>query len=219
MVGLMSKSVPFVNSDLNIDLLTNIELDLHRFRELIPPERMRRDAPKPPSGSVATRRSWRSSPWRSRSGYCWTPATASVSERARPHLVPVLLLVIATFVVYGRILEHDFLLSWDDFYYVTSNEAIKEISWKNIRTVFSSYYVGNYAPVRMLSYMLDHALWGLRAGGFLLVNLLLHALNGLLVYRLFYRFHANITVAACGAAIFLLHPLQVEQYFQQQGSK
>lgn len=34
-----------IRPDLNIDLLTNLELDLHRFQELIPPERMRRDAP------------------------------------------------------------------------------------------------------------------------------------------------------------------------------
>src|SRR6185369_17294505 len=132
------------------------------------------------------------------------------TKRTHPHLIPLLLLVVATFAVYGRILGHDFLLSWDDYYYVTSNDAIKEISWGNVRTVFSSYYVGNYAPVQMLSYMLDHALWGLRASGFLLVNLLLHALNGLLAYRLFYRVHADITTAACGAAVFLLHPLQVE---------
>src|SRR6185369_17064696 len=96
------------------------------------------------------------------------------TKRTHPHLIPLLLLVVATFAVYGRILGHDFLLSWDDYYYVTSNDAIKEISWGNVRTVFSSYYVGNYAPVQMLSYMLDHALWGLRASGFLLVNLLLH---------------------------------------------
>lgn len=131
-------------------------------------------------------------------------------SKVRPHLVPVLLLVAATFAVYARILNHDFLLSWDDFYYVTSNEAIKGISWKNIRTVCSNFYVGNYAPVQMFSYMLDYSLWDMRPGGFLLVNLVLHTLNGLLVYRLLYRFHATISLAACGAAVFLLHPLQVE---------
>lgn len=132
------------------------------------------------------------------------------SERAYPNLLPLLVLFAATVAVYGRILCHDFVLSWDDYYYVASNEAIKAISWQNIRTVFSSYFVGNYAPVQMLSYMLDHSLWGLKAGGFLFTNILLHYLNGLLVYRLFYRFHASITMAVCGAAIFLLHPIQVE---------
>jgi MoaA/NifB/PqqE/SkfB family radical SAM enzyme len=34
-----------IRSDLNIDLLTNLELDLQRFQEQVPPEKMRRDSP------------------------------------------------------------------------------------------------------------------------------------------------------------------------------
>lgn len=131
-------------------------------------------------------------------------------DRLRSHLLPLLLLATATMAVYGRILGHDFIRSWDDFYYVTDNDAIKAVSLENLRAVFSSFYVGNYAPVQMLSYMLDHALWGLHAGGFLCTNLLVHLLNGLLAYRLLYRFHADMALAFCGAAVFLLHPLQVE---------
>ena len=112
--------------------------------------------------------------------------------------------------VYGRILGHEFILSWDDYYYVVSNEAIKEITWANIRAVFSSYYLGNYAPVQMLSYMLDFAIWGLDPGGFLLTNLLIHLASGLLVYRLFLHLHKSCYPAAVGALVFLTHPLQVE---------
>jgi protein O-mannosyl-transferase len=128
----------------------------------------------------------------------------------RPHIWPLLLLLAAVVAVYGRILGHEFLFNWDDSIYVTGNAHFLGFTRENVRRVFTSYYAGNYAPVQMLSYMLDYALWGLRAGGFLLTNIVLHALNGLLVYRLFLRLHGERLVATVGAAMFLLHPVQVE---------
>ena len=124
--------------------------------------------------------------------------------------IPLLLLVAATLMVYGRILGHDFIFNWDDSAYIIDNEAVQGFSLDHIRTVFSSYYVGNYSPVQMLSYMLDHSLWGLRAGGYLFTNLLIHLLNGLLLYRLIFRLHADRLAAAVAAGLFLLHPVQVE---------
>lgn len=133
-----------------------------------------------------------------------------IPQSLRPHLLPVLLLVIATFAVYGRILGHDFMSNWDDNRYILENPDVQGISWLRIRAVFSRYYVGNYAPVQMLSYMLDHAIWGLWPGGFLFTNLLLHTVNGLLLYRLFIRLINDRLAAWLGASLFLVHPVQVE---------
>lgn len=123
---------------------------------------------------------------------------------------PVLLLATAAFAVYWRVLGHDFIFNWDDNLYVTENPAVQGFSWEHVRTVFGRYYGGNYAPVQMLSYMLDYSLWGLRAGGFLLTNVLIHSLNGILFYRLLLRWHGERLLALAGAAFFLLHPVQVE---------
>ena len=131
-------------------------------------------------------------------------------EAFRPHLLPVLLLMIAAFAVYARMLGHDFLSNWDDNRYILENLDVQGISWPRIRAVFSRYYVGNYAPVQMLSYMFDHAVWGLRAGGYLLTNLVLHFCNTLLLYRLLLRLVGGRLAAWCGAAFFLVHPVQVE---------
>jgi protein O-mannosyl-transferase len=132
-----------------------------------------------------------------------------LTEKLR-RLWPELLLVLAVVAVYGRILGHDFIFNWDDNRYVFDNPAIKGLSWPHLRQVFTSCYVGNYAPVQMLSYMLDHVLWGLRPGGYLLSNILLHALNGIVFYRLLLRLHADRCLALYAALIFLLHPVQVE---------
>jgi tetratricopeptide (TPR) repeat protein len=131
-------------------------------------------------------------------------------ERCRPHLVPAIVLLLLSFAVYGGILDHDFIYNWDDSRYVSENADIQGFGPDRLKAVFSKYYVGNYAPVQMLSYMLDYALWGLWPGGYLLTNLLLHAVNALLLYRLFLQLVGGRLAALTGAALFLVHPVQVE---------
>lgn len=131
-------------------------------------------------------------------------------EKLKPHLLLVLLLVIAVCAVYAQMLNHQFLSNWDDNRYVLENADIQGFGWERIKAVFSTYYVGNYAPVQMLSYMLDYAVWGLWPGGYLFGNILLHTANGLLLYRLFFRLMGGRAAAFFGAAVFLLHPVQVE---------
>lgn len=130
-------------------------------------------------------------------------------NKFRPHFIPVLLIILSTAAVYGRLLGHDFQ-NLDDPLYVTLNSAITGFSWEHIKVVFSSFYVGNYAPVQMMSYMLDYTLFGMRPGGFLFTNVIIHTANGVLAYWLFLRFHGNRLLATVAAGIFLLHPAQVE---------
>ncbi len=129
---------------------------------------------------------------------------------SRSSLLPLFCLLAVTFAVYGRILGHGFLQVWDDNAYVTNNPDAWGISWAHVRSAFSRYYVGNYAPVQILSYMLDYGLWGLRPGGFLLTNIVIHAANGMLLYRLLRRWYVDRCVPLCASALFLLHPVQVE---------
>jgi len=70
-------------------------------------------------------------------------------------LLPPLFLLAITFAVYWTSTGHEFLTGWDDPTYVTKNEVIKGFTWDHARTAFTTYYVGNYAPVQIISYMLD----------------------------------------------------------------
>jgi hypothetical protein len=133
-----------------------------------------------------------------------------ISERFRGHFLPALLLITATLAVYARTLGHDFLMNWDDSTYVTANRSVHGFSLENVRVVFTNFYAGNYAPLQMLSYMLDYTLWGLWPGGFLLTNVALHAVNGLLLYMIILKTTSEKLVAIVAAGIFLLHPVQVE---------
>ena len=131
-------------------------------------------------------------------------------DKLKPHLWPAVTLLMAVVAVFGRTLGHDFLSNWDDHTYVTRNEAIRGITFDHLKAAFSSLYVGNYAPVQIISYMLDYSLWGMRPSGFHGTNLLLHALNGLLFYLLVFRITGRRAWAFPAAALFLLHPVQVE---------
>lgn len=125
-------------------------------------------------------------------------------------LAPPLLLLIATVSVYAVTGNFGFLVTWDDKDYLISNETVNGFTWTHLKEAFSGYYMGNYAPMHILSYMADHALWGLNPAGYHMENVLLHGMNGVLFYLLLRRLAMTEWQAAAAAWIFLFHPVQVE---------
>lgn len=133
------------------------------------------------------------------------------ADRATPwRLTAALVLLAGTFLVYGRALGHDFLSDWDDNLYVTGNPDVKSITLENLGRVFTSFYAGNYAPLQMISYMLDWSLWGSHATGFILTNLLLHALNAFFFFALLACLRVSALPRLLASLLFLVHPVQVE---------
>ena len=126
------------------------------------------------------------------------------------HILLSALLVLLTWWIYGEIVNHEFLTDWDDPIYVTGNEAIRGITPEHLQTAFSSFYLGNYSPIQIVSYMIDYTLWGLSAFGFKLTNMILHGLNGVVFYLLLVRLTQRTAPAFISALIFLCHPVQVE---------
>ncbi len=132
-------------------------------------------------------------------------------EKIKPHLLSFFVLLVVTVTVYATVLGHNFLVNWDDHIYVTQNEAIRGFSFAHVKEAFTRIYVGNYAPLQIISYMFDYTLWGgLSPAGFFFTNILLHFLNGLLFYILAVRITGRPLWGFCAAFIFLFHPVQVE---------
>jgi hypothetical protein len=128
----------------------------------------------------------------------------------RSGLLFPLLLLLATLAVYGTTLDHGFIYNWDDTGYLLENEAIRGFTLENIKLLFGNYFIGNYAPIHLLSYLIEYTLWGLNPAGYHVVNLLLHGANGILLYFLLRRLSLEDMTALLAAAIFICHPVQVE---------
>ncbi|MCK9419388.1 MAG: tetratricopeptide repeat protein [Nitrospirae bacterium] len=123
-------------------------------------------------------------------------------------LLSLILIVASVALVYTSTIWFDFC--WDDISYVIQNPYIRSISWNNITAIFSRNFEGNYAPVHILAYMVEYALWGLNPKGYHLVNILLHIFNSVFLFILIRKITGRNEVALLASLIFALHPVQVE---------
>jgi tetratricopeptide (TPR) repeat protein len=112
--------------------------------------------------------------------------------------------------VYLPILGHEWLNYDDDIYVTRSAELQQGIGWEGLRWAFTTEQGANWFPLTRLSWMLDLALHGLDAGGFLLSNLLLHALASALLFLALSKLTDELPRSAFAAAVFAVHPLHVE---------
>jgi len=129
--------------------------------------------------------------------------------RIKKHIISFLLLTAAIWLIYFQTLNFN-LQSWDNEIYIWHNSFVKAFTWTNIRHIFTKFFVGNYAPVQMLSYMADYAAWGTNPLGFHLTNIVLHWMGSLLLYLLLWKLTKKWSVAAFASLIFAAHPIQVE---------
>ena len=116
-----------------------------------------------------------------------------------------LMLVLAVIAAYQPAWRAGFI--WDDETYVTGNKLLSAPDGLK-RIWFSLDSPSQYFPLTYTAFRLEHALWGLNSTGYHWVNILLHAANALLVWRLLRRL--DLPGAWLGAAIWALHPVQVE---------
>jgi tetratricopeptide (TPR) repeat protein len=121
-----------------------------------------------------------------------------------------LLLALAAAALYTPVVGFGFV-DYDDDLYVTENRQVQQgWSWEGLRWAWTSGRASNWHPLTWLSHMTDVALFGLDPAGHHATNLLLHALNTLLLYLLLERTTRQAWPALLVAALFALHPVQVE---------
>ncbi len=75
---------------------------------------------------------------------------------------------------------------------------------------FTTFHAANWHPLTWIAHMIDSQLFGMNAGGHLLVNALIHVANTLLVFWFLSRTTHTRWPSALVAALFALHPLHVE---------
>ncbi len=131
---------------------------------------------------------------------------------ARPNWGPqacAALLVTAVLFAFSPAFHAEFI-RWDDPQYVTENTLLRDGAglrkiWTPLAGDLPQYY-----PLVFSSYWLEYRLWQVAPAGYHVTNVVLHALNAVLVMRLVCALGASLWVAAGAAAVFALHPVQVE---------
>ena len=119
-------------------------------------------------------------------------------------------LVVITWLVFGQTVRYDFV-NYDDNEYVYANPAITSgLTPQGITYAFSGRHARNWHPLTTLSHMLDCQLWGIRAGGHHLTNLVLHTIAVVLLFLVLKQMTGAIWQSTFVAALFAIHPLRVE---------
>lgn len=154
--------------------------------------KVRKTAPAPPSGGERA---------------------ASRLDRARTLLIAVLVACAA--LPYLNILFNGFVYDDDTQVvlnpYVRSFRYLKEIFTTNVWSFRGVGSITNYyRPMMTLGYQVCYRLFGMRAYGFHLVSLLLHALVVCLVFVLTERLTGDRVWAFVAGVFFALHPIHTE---------
>jgi hypothetical protein len=96
---------------------------------------------------------------------------------------------------------------WDDDSYVTLNPTLKTVD--GLRKIwFDPAATPQYYPLVFTSFWAQYQLWETKPFFYHFVNVLLHALNAVLLWRILLRLRVN--GAWMAAAIFALHPVHLE---------
>ena len=128
----------------------------------------------------------------------------------RPDLLILLGLAVMTFAIYGQVIGHQFI-TLDDDSYIRENPMVNcGVTLAGLAWAFTTFYKANWHPLTWIAHMIDSQLFGLNAGGHLLVNALIHVANTLLVFWFLLRTTHARWPSALVAALFALHPLHVQ---------
>jgi protein O-mannosyl-transferase len=121
-----------------------------------------------------------------------------------------LLLVIATVAVYYPVHTHPFS-DLDDFIYVTRNAHVQGgVNWVTVKWAFTTFHGFNWHPLTWLSHALDCQFYYLDPAGHHDTNALLHVLNAVLLFLVLKRATGFPLRSFMVAALFALHPINVE---------
>src|SRR4029079_9689670 len=119
-------------------------------------------------------------------------------------------LVAITWAVFGQTLTHDFV-NFDDHVYVYENPlVVRGLSAEGVIGAFTKTQQLNWHRLTALSHMLDSQLYGLKAGGHHLTNVILHTISVLLLFLVLKQMTDGLWQSAFVAALFDIHPLHVE---------
>jgi len=129
------------------------------------------------------------------------PPASSPERAARTRWLGAAVLALITVLVYVPAMSGGFI--WDDDRLLTDNPAVKTID--GLYSIWFGNWAEDYIPLTLSSFWLEWHLWGLHAGGYHIVNVLLHAANAVLLWRVLKCL--GVPGSWLAALLFAAHPV------------
>ncbi|MCC9655696.1 tetratricopeptide repeat protein [Rhodopirellula halodulae] len=138
-------------------------------------------------------------------GNAETQQTESAPTKRLHSVLLGLALIAITMLAYLPAIQGGFI--WDDDDYVTENPTLNSLDglvaiWTN-PSATPQYY-----PIVHSTFWIENHLWGLNPMGYHLVNIIVHCVSALLLWRLLSKL--SIPGAYVAALLFAVHPMHVE---------
>jgi tetratricopeptide (TPR) repeat protein len=131
--------------------------------------------------------------------------------RSEPRtLVWCLVLTAVVLAVYNPV-AHNSFVNYDDEGYILQNEHVRAgLTWETVKWAFTTYDQANWHPLTWLSHALDCQLFGLNPVGHHYSSVILDAANAVLLFLLLRSATGFRWRSLMVAALFALHPINVE---------
>lgn len=119
-------------------------------------------------------------------------------------------LVLLVWFVFGQTLDFEFINCDDNIFVYQNPLVLQGFHVDTVLQAVTSIHNTFYYPLTLLSFMVDAKIYGMHPSGFHFTNVLLHTLSVLLLFSFLVRLTALFWRSALVAALFAIHPLQVE---------
>ncbi|HLV01369.1 MAG TPA: hypothetical protein VKZ59_08890, partial [Acidobacteriota bacterium] len=124
--------------------------------------------------------------------------------------IPGLLFLVAL-ALYLQTLQFGFV--FDDVTLILQNPAVVNLNWSELLAI------DGYRPVRTFTYGVNYLLGGQNPVGYHLFNIVLHGLNGILVWLLVWSLTRSDLAAGVAGLFFVIHPAQTAAVAYISGRK
>ena len=122
----------------------------------------------------------------------------------------IFLLITVVVLVYAPVKDYPFI-NYDDNLYVTEVSQVQQgLGWDSVMWAMTTMEAAFWHPLTWLSHIADYQLFGLNPAGHHLTNLLFHLANVVPLFWVLHRMTGALWPSAMVAALFALHPLNVE---------
>ena len=116
-----------------------------------------------------------------------------------------LVLILLTLLVYSPVMHDGGGWVWDDVGMILENRFVQADG--GLADIWFSKKLPDYWPLTSTTFWIEWRLWGNDPTGYHVVNLILHALSAVLIWRVLRRL--SVPGAFVAAAIFAVHPVTV----------